>query len=167
MVGTPQEYTMDESRTKWESEVLLPPETRSSHTEWIDGQLRERISANTQIYGKKKWTRGKLGGKKKKKQRILGTGIFNLSDVSFSNDELKVLDLGLKFSPEKDADKFEVYIDLQKFMRKLNLKKHFAIKGGKIQSEFTQTTLHNNLIFNPKVPGSNRLGLLKPWWKVI
>lgn len=36
----------------------------------------------------------------------------------------------LKYALDKDIDTFEVYIDLQKFIRKLNLKKHFAGKDG-------------------------------------
>lgn len=52
--------------------------------------------------------------------RILGKGIYNLSNVQFTDDEMKILDLGLKFAPDKSLNKFETYINLQKFMRKLN-----------------------------------------------
>lgn len=69
-----------------------------------------------------------VGPAQRNPERVLGKGIYNLSHVQFSNDELKVLDLGLKFAPDKSLDKFEVYIDLHKFMRKLNTKKTFCIE---------------------------------------
>lgn len=84
--------------------------------------------------------------------------------MQFSDDELKVLDLGLKFAPDKTLDKLEVYIDLQKFMRKLNLKKHFALNvDNRIleHPEYVQTNLRNNSMFNPKTPGSQCLGEFK------
>lgn len=49
-------------------------------------------------------------------------------------------------------------------MRKLNLKKHFALNEDKRLPEisgFAQTTLRNNSIFNPKVPGSQCLEAFK------
>lgn len=52
-------------------------------------------------------------------------GIFNLSDTTFTGDELKVLELGLKYAPDKNLNRFYVFIDLQKFMRKCNIKKAF------------------------------------------
>lgn len=51
--------------------------------------------------------------------------IFNLTDISFTQEELLVLSEGLKFSPVKFLDKFETYIDLEKFARKLDVKKLF------------------------------------------
>lgn len=64
-------------------------------------------------------------GKKKKKKRVLGE--FNLSNVMFSKEKMKILDLGLKFAPDKIIDKFKVFIDLQKFIQKLKIKKHVAL----------------------------------------
>lgn len=75
-----------------------------------------------------------------------------------------MLDLGLKFAPDKALDKFEAYIDLQKFMRKLNLKKHFAISTEssiKDTPEYIQTNLKNNSTYNPKTPGSQCLTAFK------
>lgn len=73
---------------------------------------------------------------------------------------MKILDLGLKYAPEKSIDKFETYIDLKKFMRKLNLKKLFAINNSKTKEEplYVQTTLKNNSTFNPPTSGNQSLG---------
>lgn len=74
---------------------------------------------------KKRKPRGCRGRKRKKKARDLMQGIFNLSDTTFTGDELKVLELGLKYAPDKNLNRFYVFIDLQKFMRKCNIKKAF------------------------------------------
>lgn len=91
--------------------------------QWLGSQPRKRQGNSTENSGKKRQTRGKRGGRKKKKESVLGKGIYNLSSSAFTDEELKVMDLGLKFAPDKRLNKFEAYIDHQKFMRKLNLKK--------------------------------------------
>lgn len=71
------------------------------------------------------------------------------------------MDLGLKFAPEKNFDHFEAFIDLQTFLWRLNIKKHFALNENKKTpdcSEFCHTTLRNNSIFNPNVPGNECMG---------
>lgn len=68
--------------------------------------------------------RGCRGGSKKKKRK-LGEGIFNLTSKTFSQEELLVLDKGIKYALTKSFNQFEAFIDLQKFVRKLNLKKTF------------------------------------------
>lgn len=169
-------------RTEWGQRRY--PERRSLEHEgraspnWVSGpwrqhvpwtreglQSRKRYGIHTKKFGKRKQTRGRRRGKnKKKKMRILGKGIYNLSDVQFSKEELEVLDLGLKFAPDKPLDKFEVYIDLQKFMRKLNIKKHFAMNTDnriKENSEYIQTNLRNNSIFNLKMQGNQCMGAFK------
>lgn len=67
-------------------------------------------------------------GRQKEKKRRLGEGIFNLTDVVFTQEELLVLDSGIKYAPSKPFNQFEAFIDLQKCIRKLNLKKHFFRK---------------------------------------
>lgn len=49
-----------------------------------------------------------------------------MSEAVFNEEEPKVLDFGLKYAPDKDLDKFEAYIDLQKFVRKINIKRFLA-----------------------------------------
>lgn len=70
---------------------------------------------------------------------------------------MRILDLGLKFAPEKSLHKFKVFIDLQKHLRKLDIKKHFALnKDTRVieDPEFVQTNLKINSVFNPKTPGN-------------
>lgn len=85
-------------------------------------------------------------------------GIFNLSDVTFTLDELKVLVLGLKYAPDRDLNKYDIFIDFQKFMRKINIKKHFSRATPQLEQEvpyFNHTNLRNNLVFNPINPNSH------------
>ncbi|PIO11720.1 hypothetical protein AB205_0093780 [Aquarana catesbeiana] len=116
---------------------------------------------------KRKRTRGKRGGAKKKKARVLGGGIFNLSEATFNEEEMKTLDLGLKYAPEKCLDPFEAYIDLQKFIRKLNIRKFFAMKGeNKLLMEkeapiYKHSQLKNNSVFNPNTQQNESLTTFK------
>lgn len=93
------------------SPVLYGTETPKGRLGQVSPK-REGVHSETRR--KKKPTRGNRGGKKKKEKRTLGKGIFNLSDVTFTEEEMNILDLGLKFAPEKSLDKFETYIDLKK-----------------------------------------------------
>lgn len=61
--------------------------------------------------------RAQRGGKKK--TRKLGEGIFNLADIVFTQEELLVLDKGIKYAPSKSFNQFKAFIDLHKFVRKL------------------------------------------------
>lgn len=67
--------------------------------------------------------RGGRGGRgKKKEKRKLNQGIFNLAGVEFSDEELELLCQGLKFAPDKDIDMFELFIDIEKYIRKYKYK---------------------------------------------
>lgn len=76
---------------------------------------------------------------------------------------MRVLDLGLKYAPEKSLDPFEVFIDLQKFVRKLNIRKFFAIKGEQEpqkeneDSIYKHSKLKNNSTFNPNTQQNESL----------
>lgn len=98
--------------------------------------------------------RGRGRGKNKRK---LGEGLFNLTDITLTDQELYVLDQVLKFAPTKNMDKFETFVDLQKFGRKLNIKKHFAIKEDTNKAippeKYTHSGLRNKSTFNPKTSG--------------
>lgn len=56
-----------------------------------------------------------------------GEGVFNLTDITLTDQELYVLDQGLKFAPTKNVDKFKTFVDFPKFGRKLNIKKTFLL----------------------------------------
>lgn len=151
--------------TKDKRSVLEPKENRGSKhvpaiwnepTKWNQKGIPTGNGTHSQPHRKRRQTRGRRGGRKKKKtKKLLGQGIFNLSHIQFTQEELEVLELGLKYAPDKPLDKFEAYIDLQKFLRKLNIKKYFAMNPGEVtrdSSDYTHTNLKNNSIFNPKTP---------------
>lgn len=112
-------YAIHQPQEQTDSGVCTKPK------EWKQEGIStgDQYSTYIQIHRKRKQARGKRGGKKKKKaQKLLGKGIFNLTNVQFTQEELRVLELGLKYAPDKPFDKFEAFIDLQKFLRKLNIK---------------------------------------------
>lgn len=47
----------------------------------------------------------------------------NISGVELTENEIRVLDKGLKFAPKKNLNKFNTYIDINKFARSLHIKK--------------------------------------------
>lgn len=77
------------------------------------------------------------GGGKKKEKKKLDEEIYNLTGVEFNNQELEVLQQGLKFAPNKDVDKFDLFIDIEKHIRKCNIKKYFA--GRNIETTASPT----------------------------
>lgn len=96
-----------------------------------------------QTGGKKKGRRGRRAGWKTQKTKVpLGTGIYNINGTDLSEDELKVLDKGLKFAPVWNFNKFQTYIILQKFIRTLNIKKYFLSKPGERSA---QTSMGSDL----------------------
>lgn len=50
-------------------------------------------------------------------------GIYNLSSIELTHKELNILNLGLKCEPKKSLNKFDVHMDIHKYIRKVNLKK--------------------------------------------
>lgn len=70
------------------------------------------------MVGKEETNKRKMRGGQRKRRREF----FNLSNVVFNEEEMNILDLGLKYAPDKNLNKFETYIDLQKFARRLNIK---------------------------------------------
>lgn len=73
------------------------------------GAIGDTTSGLHKRRGKKRY-RGCRGGQKKKEKGSLHTGIFNLSDTIFTKEELKVLELGLKYAPTKNIDEFKTFI---------------------------------------------------------
>lgn len=74
--------------------------------------------------------RGKRGGKRVKRgneKENLGqlNGVFNLSSKELNKEELLVLNKGLKYVPKAKLNKFQTFVDIQKFTRQLCLKRHF------------------------------------------
>lgn len=76
--------------------------------------------------------------------------------MDLSEDELRVLDKGLKFAPIRNFNKFQTYISLQKFVRTLNIKCYFLSKPGEpprtsaqVLPSGTHSNLSNKSVFNP------------------
>lgn len=121
---------------------------------------------------KTKRRRGKRGGLKHKKRDgqpkgELGKGIYNLSTRVLTEGELLALDKGLKYAPSKTFDEFKAYVDLNKFMRKLNIKRFFLNKGlpdtnpSMSQADFVHTKLKNNSLFNPPNVNNHHMEVFK------
>lgn len=62
----------------------------------------------------------------KKEKNLTSDGIFNLSSVTLSDPEKSLLNKGLKFAPPRGLDKFQTYIDIHKFVRRVNIKRYMA-----------------------------------------
>lgn len=72
--------------------------------------------------------------------------IFNLSKYELSRDERSVLEKGLSFAPQSKPDDFQLFIDLNKFIRKLTLQRHFSLcESGKVK-EVAKESSDENLI---------------------
>lgn len=77
------------------------------------------------------------------------------------------MNLGLKCAPKKEMNKFDVYIDTHKFIRTMNIKKHFlshpveASVKAKVPLNRIDSGLKNKSIFNPQNPGNHFIEVFK------
>lgn len=62
----------------------------------------------------------------KKKSGLKDSSLFNLSTAVISSEEKNVLNHGLKFVPPRLLNKFETFIDSQKFLCKMNIKRYLV-----------------------------------------
>lgn len=114
---------------------------------------------------KPKQKRGCRGGFKiKKKKRTVGEGIYNISRIELTKAELTTLDKGLKYAPTRNFNKFEMYVDIQKYTRKLNIKKYMLTKPPNIHTTELDTPgriIHSNLrnksLFNPPAQNNEHI----------
>lgn len=78
-----------------------------------------------------------------------------LSNVALTHKETNILHLGLKCGLKRPISKFDVFVDVHKYMRKLNIKKYFLNKNANLVGISGSTSvavdrgLHNKLLFNP------------------
>uniref|UniRef100_A0A8C5MAL6 Uncharacterized protein n=1 Tax=Leptobrachium leishanense TaxID=445787 RepID=A0A8C5MAL6_9ANUR len=144
-----------EEEVFWEDP--LHKNSKSGEHRDLDTRL-ERGGGTKKTMGKTR--RGKRAGKQlrkreKRKEIAPSKGIFNLSDRILTRTETSVLNKGLKFAPTKNIDKFGVYIDLQRFKRKLSLKKYFLKTPVESSishnpTPITHTKLRNKSKFFPR-----------------
>lgn len=68
----------------------------------------------------------------KGKKSVVGQDIYNLSSANLFSEEISLLDKGLKFAPPQKLNKFQTYMDIHKYTRKLSVKRY--IMTNPIQS---------------------------------
>lgn len=130
------------------------------HIGWGELWNRNPNQYGTNRKGQRK--RGKRGGMRiRKKKRTLGADVFNLSSIILTEEELKVLDLGLKCIPCAKLNTFDTYIDVNKSVHRLNIKKYFELNKANGNKDKDTTYQHSNLrnasTFNPKNKGNEFL----------
>lgn len=133
-------------------EGSLSPETRSL-------SFTKESTSRRQIKIKSRTKRGNRAGKRlKKKKRTLGENVVNLSGIELTTEQLAVLDKGLKHAPVRNLNKFETYIGIQKYIRKIYIKKYilnnpFQKQNVSIEpsTKPVHSALQNNLVYNPQV----------------
>ena len=89
-----------------------------------------------------------------------------MSTKVFTQDELSVLDKGLKFAPPKRLDKFGTFIDIQKYIRKINIQRYLITNPIRNEPRAaTSGTVHSGLrnpsLFNPSVPAAAAVNIFK------
>lgn len=79
-----------------------------------------------------------------------------MGGIELSKAELLTLDKGLKYAPKRNLNKFEVYMDIQKYTRKLNIQKYMlnqtpSIKPNRVDTpgRIVHSQLRNKSLFNP------------------
>uniref|UniRef100_A0A8C5M9D4 Reverse transcriptase domain-containing protein n=1 Tax=Leptobrachium leishanense TaxID=445787 RepID=A0A8C5M9D4_9ANUR len=97
---------------------------------------------------------GKLVQERKKRQDKRSIGIINLSGHNLTQGQIGVLSKGLKYVPKQQGDTFNTFVDLQKFKRKLCLKRFFAKKPLEriitSTNQYVHTTLKEKSQFYPR-----------------
>lgn len=90
-------------------------------------------------------------------EEIVCEGVFNLSGEELTRAEKLTLNQGLKYAPRKPLNKFQMFLDVQKYIRKLSIKRYFV--SNPITRNHCQTGsqtpkgtgLRNVSLFNPRV----------------
>lgn len=104
-------------------------------------------------YKTKRGIRGGQRSKVQKEKGVVGQGIYNPSTINLSPDEISLLDKGLKFAPPQRLNKFQTYMDIHKYTRKLSVKRYIMsnpIKIGRnVQTDVQHSNLANASLFNP------------------
>lgn len=64
-----------------------------------------------------------------------------------------MLNHGLKFAPDKTPSKFGAFIDMQKYIRKISIKRYFRSQPPRLMEKITGGVRHSGLsnafLFNP------------------
>lgn len=87
--------------------------------------------------------------------------MFNLAEVQFSKEEFVVLKEGLQYAPSTFLDKFELFIDMEKFSRKLNIFFNENTYKEKITTFLTENLLLINMLKFLKRNGTRQNKILE------
>lgn len=94
-----------------------------------------------------------------KKKRVVGEGVFNLSGKTLLTEEIAFfLDNGLKHAPMKNLNKFDTYIGIQKYIRKINIKKYILSNS---MNSVQNSMLRYNSLYNPQVNDNHFIDVFK------
>ncbi|CAH2291902.1 Hypothetical predicted protein [Pelobates cultripes] len=77
-------------------------------------------------------------------------GIFNLTGIPLTSEEIDLLSKGMKFAPNKKVNDFDLYIDLKKFIRSLTIKRHFLLHPSTTEREIDTVSEREDYRFQPK-----------------
>ena len=81
-----------------------------------------------------------------------------------TDDETRVLDRGLKFAPIRNMNKFQTYVNVQKYTRSLNMKKYFLSNPIERNSSGItpgHSNLRNRSTFNPQYTDTRHLDVFR------
>lgn len=118
---------------------------------------------------RKRKIRGRRGGRQVQKGKTpVGAGIYNLSGKPFNDDEIRVLDRGLKYAPTRNLNKFHTYINLQKYIQNVSIKNFFlsnpVTRTATIPEKATlshHSNLRNKSVFNPANADTKHLDVFR------
>lgn len=84
--------------------------------------------------------------------------------VDLSRSEIRVLDKGLKFAPKCNLSKFDTYIDIRRYIRKLNIQKYMLNKPIANSSrriyenrDIVNSQLRNKSLFNLSIDNNEHV----------
>uniref|UniRef100_A0A803JSK4 Reverse transcriptase domain-containing protein n=1 Tax=Xenopus tropicalis TaxID=8364 RepID=A0A803JSK4_XENTR len=130
-----------------QKEKTRKPEGRSRISTKRKTQRRIRVSKKQKgkrKRGKKKNRQQELNNKNEtdnpqtekvlNREELKKEGIFNISSVDLTSNEVQILSKGLTFAPTNRVNPFNLLIDAQKFIRKLTLKRYFMKNDGIIRN---------------------------------
>lgn len=88
---------------------------------------------------------------------VKGNSIFNLSKTTLTQEETFVLNKGLKCVPPKQMNRFNTFIDIHKYIRRINIQRYIlsnpiSVKTAVDIGHIRHSGLSNASVFNP--PGT-------------
>lgn len=80
----------------------------------------------------------RTGSRTQKKKKRTGLGsIINLSQTVLTHKETNILNQGLKCGMKRPLNRFDVFIDIHRYIRKLNIKKYFLGCAPQVHTTIT------------------------------